>query len=210
MGLLFSTGGKACAENPYRGSLRAACGLAFLEPLSIPKEDIILLLIRMLPYYVLAAIVIAIDQFTKYLVNQKIALGAEYPILWDFFLLTHYRNTGAAFGILKEMRWFFLVITAVVVLAIAWYLTKAVRERRKLIPTALGLLLGGALGNFYDRAVHGEVVDFLQFNFGSYTFPIFNLADTAICIGVGLILLDSILQWREEKRSAAAHDESAA
>ncbi|MFC7748694.1 signal peptidase II [Paenibacillus thermoaerophilus] len=164
----------------------------------------------MLPYYVLAAIVIAIDQFTKYLVNQKIALGAEYPILWDFFLLTHYRNTGAAFGILKEMRWFFLVITAVVVLAIAWYLTKAVRERRKLIPTALGLLLGGALGNFYDRAVHGEVVDFLQFNFGSYTFPIFNLADTAICIGVGLILLDSILQWREEKRSAAAHDESAA
>ena len=67
----------------------------------------------------------------------------------------------------------------------------------------LGLVLGGAIGNFYDRALYGEVVDFLMFNFGSYTFPIFNVADAAICCGAALIMLDVILSGRDEQKKAS-------
>ncbi|GJM72230.1 hypothetical protein HMSSN036_44460 [Paenibacillus macerans] len=81
------------------------------------------------------------------------------------------------------------------------------KQRNKLLPTALSLVLGGAVGNFLDRVVSGEVVDFLQFNFGSYTFPIFNVADSCIVIGVALIILDSLLEMRREKQTSRANHE---
>jgi signal peptidase II len=86
-----------------------------------------------------------------------------------------------------------------VVIGIVWYLRKTVKAGQKLLPVALSLVLGGAVGNFLDRAISGEVVDFAQFNFGSYTFPIFNVADSAIVIGVALIILDTLLESRREK-----------
>lgn len=90
---------------------------------------------------------------------------------------------------------------------IIWYLLKIKKQRNKLLPTALSLVLGGAVGNFLDRVVSGEVVDFLQFNFGSYTFPIFNVADSCIVIGVALIILDSLLEMRREKQTSRANHE---
>ncbi|MNE88774.1 Lipoprotein signal peptidase [compost metagenome] len=95
----------------------------------------------------------------------------------------------------------------IVLVGLIWYLLKVKNQRNKLLPIALSLVLGGAVGNFLDRAVSGEVVDFLQFNFGSYTFPIFNVADSCIVVGVSLIVLDSLLEIRREKQSSGAGKE---
>lgn len=143
-------------------------------------------------YYLIALIVFLIDQGTKYLIATRLELAEQIPVIKDFFIITSHRNRGAAFGILEGQQWFFFVVTVVVVIGIVWYMNKA-KASRKLLPTALGLVLGGAVGNFLDRILNGEVVDFLMFNFGSYTFPIFNVADSCIVVGVGLIILDTLL-----------------
>lgn len=153
-------------------------------------------------YYVIALIVFLIDQGTKYLIATNLQIAEQIPVIGDFFLITSSRNTGAAFSILENQRWFLIVITIVVVVGIVWYMQKV--KGQKLMPVALALVLGGAVGNFLDRVWTGEVVDFLQFNFGSYTFPIFNLADTAIVIGVALIVLDTLLETKREKKNAAS------
>ncbi|MEK3837427.1 signal peptidase II [Paenibacillus rhizoplanae] len=149
-------------------------------------------------YFLIALIVFVIDQGTKYLIATRLELAEQIPVIKDFFIITSHRNRGAAFGILEGQQWFFIVITVVVVCGIVWYLNKA-RKTRKLLPTALALVLGGAIGNFLDRILNGEVVDFLMFNFGSYTFPIFNVADSCIVVGVGLIILDTLLEVKGEQ-----------
>ncbi|RCX22849.1 signal peptidase II [Fontibacillus phaseoli] len=160
-------------------------------------------------YFVIALIMFLIDQGTKYLIANSLTIGEQIPVIGNFFLITSHRNTGAAFGILEGKRWFFVAITTVVLVGIIWYLQKVKNSGNKLLPTALSLVLGGAVGNFLDRAVSGEVVDFLQFNFGTYTFPIFNVADSCIVIGVALIVLDSLLEIRREKKhqSGREHEE---
>ncbi|SDE76503.1 signal peptidase II Aspartic peptidase. MEROPS family A08 [Fontibacillus panacisegetis] len=158
-------------------------------------------------YFLIALIMFLIDQGTKYLIATKLTIGEQIPVIGDFFLITSHRNRGAAFGILEGQRVFFIVVTVIVLIGIVWYLLKVIKHGNKLLPTALSLVLGGAVGNFLDRAVAGEVVDFLQFNFGSYTFPIFNVADSCIVIGVALIVLDSLLEVRREKQSSGAGHE---
>lgn len=158
-------------------------------------------------YFLIALIVFLVDQGTKYVIATGLTIGEQIPVIGDFFLITSHRNRGAAFGILQDQRWFFIVVTSVVVIGIIWYLQKVKNQPNKLLPTALSLVLGGAVGNFLDRAVSGEVVDFLQFNFGTYTFPIFNVADSCIVVGVALIILDSLLEIRREKQTSPANQE---
>ncbi|UQZ32865.1 signal peptidase II [Paenibacillus sp. PK3_47] len=146
-------------------------------------------------YYLIALILFLIDQGTKYVIATRMELGEQIPVIKDFFIITSHRNRGAAFGILQGQQWFFIIVTIVVVGGIVWYLNKT-KGTRRLLPTALALVLGGAVGNFLDRLLTGEVVDFLMFNFGSYTFPIFNVADSCIVIGVGLIILDTLLDMK--------------
>ena len=160
-----------------------------------------------LKYYIYAVIVLAIDQATKWVVVKNLVLGEARPVIGEFFQITSHRNKGAAFGILQNQRWFFIVVTIAVVAGIIWYLRKMLQEGKRLLPFALSLVLGGAVGNFVDRALFGEVVDFLQFTFDlswfgnpEYIFPIFNVADSAIVVGVGLIFLDAFLSWREEAK----------
>lgn len=136
------------------------------------------------------------DQGTKYLIASRMEIAEQISVIGNFFLITSHRNRGAAFGILEDQRWFFIVITIIVVIAIIWYLKKVMKTNNKLLPVALSLVLGGAVGNFVDRVISGEVVDFLQFNFGSYQFPIFNVADSCIVIGVALIILDSLFDMK--------------
>ncbi|MCC3380000.1 signal peptidase II [Paenibacillus farraposensis] len=155
-------------------------------------------------YFGIALIIFLIDQGVKYLVATRMELYEQIPVIGNFFLITSHRNRGAAFGILEGQRWLFIVITIVVVIAIIWYLRKTVKTGQKLLSVALSLVLGGAVGNFLDRAISGEVVDFAQFNFGTYTFPIFNVADSAIVIGVALIILDTLLESRRNKENS--HD----
>ncbi|WP_106768288.1 signal peptidase II [Paenibacillus faecalis] len=159
--------------------------------------------------YLIALIVLMLDQGTKYLIATRLELGEQIPVIGNFFVITSSRNRGAAFGILQDQIWFFIVVTIVVVIGLIWYLRKVRIEGRKLLPTALALVLGGALGNFIDRLFMGEVVDFLQFNFGNYTFPIFNIADSCIVIGVGLIILDTILEEKRERQALSSEQSSA-
>lgn len=147
-------------------------------------------------YYIIAFVAFLVDQGTKYLIASRMELTEQISVIGNFFLITSHRNRGAAFGILENQRWFFIVITIIVVVGIIWYLKKVMKTNNKLLPLALSLVLGGAVGNFIDRVLAGEVVDFLQFNFGSYQFPIFNVADSCIVIGVALIILDSLLDMK--------------
>ncbi|MBU5674457.1 signal peptidase II [Paenibacillus brevis] len=154
-------------------------------------------------FFLIALIAFLIDQATKYWIATSLTINEQIPVIGNFFLITSHRNRGAAFGILQDQRWFFIVVTTVVLIGIVWYMLKIKKSGNRLLQTALALVLGGAVGNFFDRALTGEVVDFLQFNFGSYTFPIFNVADSCIVVGVALIILDSILEIRREKQQAA-------
>lgn len=159
-------------------------------------------------YYLLALLVIVLDQAAKYLIVHNLDLYQQVPVIGDFFIITSQRNRGAAFSILQEQQLLFIAITVIVVAGIVYYMRRVIRDRKAMLATALGLLLGGALGNFLDRARTGEVVDFLMFNFRfplfgnkvDYTFPVFNIADTAITIGVLLILLDTFLSWLKERK----------
>ncbi len=159
-------------------------------------------------YYIIAILVFAMDQASKWWVVHHMKLYESHAVLGDFFQITSSRNRGAAFSILQGQRWFFIVITIVVVIGIIWYMRKVIRAERRLMSVALGILLGGAIGNFYDRAIHGEVVDFLSLRFQfslfgkavDYSFAIFNLADSAITISVVLILLETLLRWLKERR----------
>ncbi|UUZ85579.1 signal peptidase II [Paenibacillus sp. P26] len=168
-------------------------------------------------YYIYALIVLLLDQAAKWVIVSRLNLGESRSVIGEFFQITSHRNRGAAFGILQNQRWFFIVITIAVAGGIIWYLQKTVKEGKRLLPFALSLVLGGALGNFIDRALFGEVVDFLQFRFQfnwfgtavDYTYPIFNIADSAIVIGVILIFIDSLLSWRKEaKQNGQGHLES--
>ncbi|MFD1955173.1 signal peptidase II [Paenibacillus thailandensis] len=152
-------------------------------------------------YYGIALFVFIVDFVTKKLIAARLEIGEQISVIGNFFLITSHRNRGAAFGILQEQRAFFIVITVVIVAAIIWYMQSIRDNRRSVLFTGLGFVLGGAVGNFLDRLLYGEVVDFFQFNFGSYTFPIFNVADSAICCGVALIILDTLLSAKEEKKS---------
>lgn len=148
-------------------------------------------------YLFLAAIIVAIDQFTKYLVVRYMELGQSIPLIPDVFHLTSHRNMGAAFGMLQNQRWLFIVITIIVVAGILISLYRIGRTQPR-VSIALGLVLGGAIGNFIDRVRTGEVIDFLHAVI--IDFPIFNIADTAITFGVALLLWDAVLESRRIKQ----------
>jgi len=146
-------------------------------------------------FYLIALAVFLADQVSKKWIEQNLGPGDKIEVLGNFFVITFIKNPGAAFGILKEQTVFFLIVTVIVVSGIVWYMHRAYRTSGPLPPVGLALILGGAIGNFVDRAIYGEVVDFLQFTFGTWVFPIFNLADTGITVGVCLLLLDAVLAF---------------
>ncbi|MFD0960286.1 signal peptidase II [Paenibacillus chungangensis] len=150
-------------------------------------------------FYWISLLVLALDFITKLIVKTKMNIDDEISIIGNFFLITSHRNRGAAFGILQEQRTFFIIVTVIIVIGLIWYIQMMRKSAKPVLMIGLGLVLGGAVGNFIDRVRFGEVVDFFKFNFGSYTFPIFNIADSAIVIGVGLIMLDTLLGMKEEK-----------
>jgi signal peptidase II len=158
---------------------------------SLPKKYLLLAFI--------VPVVIVLDQFTKYLVVQKFRLGETIPIISGFFNLTYIRNTGAAFGILAQaepaFRIPFFVIVPVVALGAIAYIFKKIAPKDLKLSSALSLVIGGAIGNLIDRLQLGYVVDFLDFHWSyQYHFPAFNVADSAICVGVGILMLDLLTQ----------------
>lgn len=158
-------------------------------------------------YYWIAAAAFVLDFITKKIIATQLEIGEQISVIGNFFLITSHRNRGAAFGILQEQRVFFIIITVLIVSAIVWYIHVSRNSGQAWLLTGLGLVLGGALGNFLDRAIAGEVVDFLMFNFGSYTFPIFNVADSAICIGVACILIDTLLNSKNDSKQMSNRED---
>ncbi|MGC1455750.1 MAG: signal peptidase II [Nitrospirota bacterium] len=139
-------------------------------------------------------LVLALDQFTKYVVEARIRLHDVIIVVPGFFNLTHIRNKGAAFGILSNLPefWrgaFFITVTIVAVAAIVILIVKT---HERLSVYALSLIAGGALGNLVDRIRYGEVVDFIQWYVKSYYWPSFNVADSAVTLGVVLLAVEML------------------
>jgi signal peptidase II len=157
----------------------------------------------MIIYFIVAIIVLFLDQLTKWIVIKEVNVGDSIPVIEGILYITSHRNAGAAFGILQNQRWFFIVITIIVVVGIIYYLLQ-LKGVKKLMSWALALILGGALGNFVDRLLYGEVVDFVDVKIvvGTfyYDFPIFNVADSALVIGVGILLIDTIIETINEMK----------
>jgi len=145
----------------------------------------------------LSALVIVLDQTTKAWVTSAFKLNESLTVT-PFFDLVWVYNVGAAFSFLAGasgwQRWFFVALALGISAWIVTMLRQHARER--LLPAALALILGGALGNVVDRLTHGAVVDFLDFHYAGYHFPAFNLADSAISVGVALMLWQSLVKTR--------------
>lgn len=153
-------------------------------------------------YYLFALIVIGIDQLTKWFVIQKMELYESIPVIDNFFYITSHRNAGAAWGILQGQMMFFYIITTVVIIGLVYYMEKYARDN-KLTAISLSLLLGGAIGNFIDRLLRQEVVDFLDVMIFTYDFPIFNVADSSLVIGVILIFIAMIMEEKNKGKIEA-------
>lgn len=164
-------------------------------------------------YVILACLsifIIVFDQITKQLVARRFFLGESVPVWGDFFNLTYVRNTGAAFGLLAKADPtfrvpFFVIVPIAALFAIAYIFRKIPKEDFKL-STALSLVIGGAIGNLIDRIHLGYVIDFFDFHWKyQYHFPAFNIADSAICVGVGILTLDLFFQKPEAENENVSH-----
>lgn len=133
--------------------------------------------------FVLPLAVVILDQFSKYIVAENMALGESIPIIEEVFHLTYILNPGAAFGMFAHNRLFFIAIAVIVIGIIIWARREILASPWE-VKAGCGLFLGGAIGNLIDRARQGMVIDFFDFRI----WPVFNIADIAICIGVGLII----------------------
>lgn len=140
--------------------------------------------------YLITLILLSVDQFSKYIIRQKMSLAESIPIIKSVFHITYVENRGIAFGLFPQGSSLFIVISLIIILVIIFF------ERKKVIKSlkerfCLGLILGGALGNLIDRLRFGFVIDFLDFRI----WPVFNLADSGVCIG-GILMVFFLLRKR--------------
>ena len=149
-------------------------------------------------WYALSGFVVVLDQVTKHLAEWNLALHKSLPVFPGFNLTLMY-NKGAAFSFLSNaggwQRWFFVSLSSVVSVALIiwlWRLCKQTTASPVTLQLALALVLGGAVGNLIDRAWVGQVTDFIQVFYGEYYFPAFNIADSAISAGAGLMMIDML------------------
>ncbi len=161
-----------------------------------------------LTHFLLAAFVIALDRWSKHLVATRIAMYSHIQIIPGFFRLTHTENTGAAFSLFADspahwktaMLIGFSTVAMVIVSILLW------KQARALTITgiALSLILGGAVGNLWDRVARGRVVDFLLFYVKQYQWPVFNLADSCIVIGASLLVLEILFSHQKPQPTEAS------
>ncbi len=142
----------------------------------------------------LPVLVVVLDRLTKWIVTTHMRLHESIPVIEEVFHITYILNPGAAFGILAHNRWFFLLVGALV-LVVAAVFARQILEEDRWIQAGTGLFLGGTIGNLWDRLVDGKVIDMFDFRI----WPVFNVADIAICVGVGCILW-SVLRTEMRKK----------
>ena len=144
-------------------------------------------------YFLIPFLVLLIaDQAVKHLIRTTMVQGQSIPIIENIFHITYIENPGAAFGILANQRMLFLILTAVIV-GVMIYLYCSLSNKKSLTAVSLGIVVSGAIGNFIDRFMQGTVTDFLDFRI----WPIFNIADIAICVGLALICYFIIIKGED-------------
>ncbi|WP_053024035.1 signal peptidase II [Staphylococcus haemolyticus] len=137
---------------------------------------------------IVAIAILIIDQVTKRIIATTMNIGDSYEVIPNFLNITSHRNNGAAWGILSGKMGFFYIITIVILIVLVLFYIKEAKYNL-FMQVAISLLFAGALGNFIDRLVNGEVVDFVDTNIFGYDFPIFNVADSSLTIGVLFIII---------------------
>ncbi len=143
-------------------------------------------------------IILILDQLTKQAVRAHLVYGESRPIIEGFFNLVYVRNDGAAWNILSG-HGIILILISVTVLVLLFIYRRSFLQEQLSHKILLGLLIGGIAGNLVDRIRFGWVTDFLDFQFGSYHYPSFNVADSAICIAIGLYVITNLLQKKDEE-----------
>ncbi len=153
--------------------------------------------VKPLFFFLSILVIIIFDQVTKFMVISHFEYGESLPLIADFFSFTYVRNTGAAFGFLAtanpSFRVPFFIVVPIAAMVVLGFLYRDLPVNAKWRAMALGLVSGGAIGNLIDRIRLGYVVDFLDFHYRNLFFPAFNVADSAICVGVGILLLSNLL-----------------
>ena len=143
---------------------------------------------------------ILVDQIVKIIISSTMDVGETIPVIKDIFHFTYIRNEGAAFGMLSEHRWVFMIISSVAIVAMCIYLFKFCKERM-LTRIGVALVIGGGIGNMIDRIFLGYVVDMIDCRF--IDFYVFNVADSCVCVGAGIVflgvLLDTVKEIKENK-----------
>ena len=149
--------------------------------------------LKMLKWLALSFVALVLDQVSKWAIDSSMQLYQSIPLV-PYFNLTYLRNTGAAFSFLSEadgwQRWFFAGLAIVISAVIGVWLAR-LKEHETVLAVALSLVLGGAIGNLIDRLAYGYVIDFLDVYYQTWHWPAFNIADSAITLGVILMLLES-------------------
>lgn len=145
-----------------------------------------------------ALVVIVVDQISKFVLSSAIPEYGSVPVIKGFFNLVHVRNRGIAFGLMNRpgqgLPFYFLVVATIGAIALLLFWFRKMKDEDHKITIGLGLILGGAVGNFIDRIRLGEVIDFLDFYAGSYHWPAFNAADTAITVGILWLAVYTIIR----------------
>ena len=136
------------------------------------------------------------DQAVKHLVRTTMVQGQSIPIIENIFHITYIENPGAAFGILANQRMLFLILTAVIV-GVMIYLYCSLSNKKSLTAISLGIVVSGAIGNFIDRFMQGTVTDFLDFRI--IDFPVFNVADIAVCVGALMLIIHFLITDKAEE-----------
>jgi len=168
---------------------------------------------KYLQLFLTSNILIILDQFTKFLVALHIPQNVSVRIIDNFFNLTHIRNPGVAFGLfadsdLEFKATLFIVFSAIAIVAILVFFHET-PSHKKIALVGLILIFSGAIGNLIDRILYKEVIDFIDFHFGSYHWPAFNIADSCITIGVVLMFIDIIKDGAAPQRPQGTSSESA-
>ena len=164
----------------------------------------------MLIYLIIIALTVGLDQLTKQLVVHFLDKNVPFDVIPGVFRFAYVENRGAAFGMLDEHRWVFMIISTVAIAAMLIYLWKFA-PKNVFMRTGLSLIIGGGIGNMIDRIVFGYVVDFLDF----CAFPtlwkwVFNVADACVCVGAGMVMLYLVLEIIKEAKAEKAAKESKA
>ena len=154
----------------------------------------------------LTALTVLLDQLTKYIAEAELLLHKPVAVFPSFNFTLMY-NKGAAFSFLSEaggwQRIFFVALSTVISIFLFFWLKQITHDEKQknnqLLQIAIAFILGGAIGNLIDRAMTGEVVDFIQLYYSTYYFPAFNIADSAITVGAGLLILDMLLETKRDK-----------